>query len=191
MEAVVYSYAALLLVPLWLGAGLADWACHRKERIETSTGARESLLHLLMLAEIGVPVLYCLFFEINAMAILICIAGLLLHEITVWWDVRYAYNHRRIGPTEQHVHGCLELLPFLGLFCVIVVNSDQFLALTGAGERPAQFTARLKSAWPFEYVAMMIGAVFLLQVVPYLEELWRCMRFQSRNRSPVHSHPSV
>lgn len=182
MEAIIYSYFSVLMVPLWLGAGIADWLCHRREHIELTTGPKEALMHLLLLAEIGVPVLYCLFFEINAMAILICLVGLVLHEITSWWDVRYAFNRRRIGPTEQHVHGVLELLPLLGLFCVVVLHSDQFLALLGIGERIANFTIRLKSPWPFHYVMLMTGAAFVLLVVPFLEELWRCMRYQSRSR---------
>src|ERR1700751_3251637 len=50
----------LLLVgvmPLWLGAGLADWYLHRRTRIEETAGPRESALHSLMFAETGVPVL--------------------------------------------------------------------------------------------------------------------------------------
>lgn len=180
MEAIIYSYFVWIMLPLWIGAGLADWACHRKERIEGSTGPKEAALHLLMLAEIGAPVLYCLFFEINAMAILLAILGLILHEVTTWWDVRYAYSLRRIGPTEQHVHGFLELLPFFGLFCIVALNSEQFLALLGIGQRQADFSVRLKSTWPFDYVVSMLGAVFAVLVIPYLEELWRCVRHRTK-----------
>jgi len=45
------------LLPVWFGAGFADWLCHRASHIETTTGAKESLIHLLMFAEVGVPLL--------------------------------------------------------------------------------------------------------------------------------------
>jgi hypothetical protein len=42
------------VLPLWLAAGFADWLCHRASHSET-TGAKESLIHLLMFAEMGAP----------------------------------------------------------------------------------------------------------------------------------------
>lgn len=42
---------------VWLVAGFADWLCHRASHIESTTGAKESLIHLLMFAEVGVPLL--------------------------------------------------------------------------------------------------------------------------------------
>lgn len=44
-----------VIVPLWLLVGLGDWLCHRLTHIERNAGAKESLLHLLMLVEIGSP----------------------------------------------------------------------------------------------------------------------------------------
>jgi hypothetical protein len=43
------------LLPIWLAAGFADWLCHRASHIEFTTGAKESLIHLLMFVELGVP----------------------------------------------------------------------------------------------------------------------------------------
>jgi hypothetical protein len=39
------------VMPLWLGAGLADWYRHRQTRIEDTAGARESMIHSLMMTE--------------------------------------------------------------------------------------------------------------------------------------------
>jgi len=36
------------VLPIWLLSGFADWLCHRATHIETTTGAKESLIHLLM-----------------------------------------------------------------------------------------------------------------------------------------------
>jgi CubicO group peptidase (beta-lactamase class C family) len=38
-------------------AGLADYLCHRAAHIEATSGYKESLLHLLQFAEVGVPIL--------------------------------------------------------------------------------------------------------------------------------------
>jgi hypothetical protein len=43
------------VMPLWLGAGLADWYLHRRTRIEDTAGPRESALYSLMFAETRVP----------------------------------------------------------------------------------------------------------------------------------------
>jgi hypothetical protein len=53
------------VLPLWLAAGLSDWFCHRAARIEITAGPKGSVFHLLALAEMSVPVLLALFFEIN------------------------------------------------------------------------------------------------------------------------------
>jgi hypothetical protein len=100
-----------VIVPVWLLAGLADYVCHRASRIEHTSGIAESLLHLLQFAEVGVPLLAALFLEINAAVLLVMLVGLVLHQATAVWDVRYANATRRVAPTEQHVHGVLEMTP--------------------------------------------------------------------------------
>ena len=55
------------IMPVWFLAGLADYLCHRASDIEHTSGWKESVLHLVMFAEIAVPLLMCLFFEINAL----------------------------------------------------------------------------------------------------------------------------
>src|SRR5215212_233559 len=70
------------VLPLWLSAGIADYICHRASRIGLTSGYRESLLHLLMLAEVAIPLLAAIFFEINALIIAIMITGLVLHQLT-------------------------------------------------------------------------------------------------------------
>ncbi|TMK23704.1 MAG: hypothetical protein E6G62_11125 [Actinobacteria bacterium] len=62
------SRRALLsfVVPLWIGAGLADWACHRRSDIEHTAGTREAAIHALMMTEAGIPSLLGLLVEVNA-----------------------------------------------------------------------------------------------------------------------------
>jgi hypothetical protein len=35
-----------VVLPVWLAAGIADWLCHRASSIETTTGPKESVIHL-------------------------------------------------------------------------------------------------------------------------------------------------
>src|ERR1700712_384556 len=57
------------VLPVWLAAGFADYLCHRAASIETTSGWKESLLHLLQLAEMAIPTLAAIFLEINALII--------------------------------------------------------------------------------------------------------------------------
>jgi hypothetical protein len=75
------------IMPVWFLAGFADYICHRAADIAHSTGPRESLLHLLMFAEIAIPLLMCLLLEINALVFVVMIAAFLAHEATALWDV--------------------------------------------------------------------------------------------------------
>lgn len=73
------QFLLYFIVPLWLAAGFADWLCHRKTKIEKTTGAKETLIHLLMLGEMGVPVLAGLFLEINAAVLALMIGAFFVH----------------------------------------------------------------------------------------------------------------
>jgi hypothetical protein len=169
------------VLPVWLAAGFADYLCHRAASIETTSGPKESLLHLLQFAEMAVPTLAAIFLEINALIILIMIVCLILHEATAIWDVSYAYQTRTVTPTEQHVHSFLEMLPLAGLLVIITLHSQQFLALFGLGNEAAEFDLRLKQPpLPWLYVTVMLSLVLLFDVLPYIEELVRGIRHSSR-----------
>jgi hypothetical protein len=111
------------ILPIWLVAGFADWLCHRASHIESTTGAKESLIHLLMFAEVGVPLLAGMFVDINALVIATMIVAFLVHEATALWDVNYATTARTITPTEQHVHSFLEMIPLMAMLSVISLGS--------------------------------------------------------------------
>jgi C4-dicarboxylate transporter len=114
------------LLPIWFAAGFADWLCHRAMHIQTSTGAKESLIHLLMFAEVGVPLLGAIFFEVNALIIGVAIVAFFVHEATAMWDVSYAVTTREVSPVEQHVHSFLEIIPLMALLLIVPLNWPQF-----------------------------------------------------------------
>ncbi|MFE0752401.1 hypothetical protein ACFW16_00505 [Inquilinus sp. NPDC058860] len=165
------------ILPLWFVAGLADWLCHRATSIEATTGAKESLIHLLMFAEVAVPLLAALFLEINALIIALMIVAFLAHEATALWDVSYAVTRREVTPFEQHVHSFLEMLPLMATAFVAVLHWPQFLALFGLGPEPARFDLTWKQEpLPVAYIAAVLVAALLFELLPYLEELWRGLR---------------
>ena len=168
---VTRSILMYFILPLWLAAGFADYLCHRAAHIERTSGVKESALHLLQFAEMGVAILAAIFLEINAIAILIMIACFFLHEATALWDLSYASATREVGPIEQHVHSFLEMLPLMGLLMIIVLHWPQFLSLLG-----------LEPPLPITYLAKVLALVLLFEVLPYLEELWRTAR--ARRQAP-------
>src|SRR3954465_7489773 len=145
---VTRSILMYFILPLWLAAGFADYLCHRAAHIERTSGGKESALHLLQFAEMGVAILAAMFLEINALVILIMIACFLLHEATALWDLNYAAATRDVGPIEQHVHSFLEMMPLMGLVLIAVLNMPQALALLGLGNEPARFPIALRDGPP-------------------------------------------
>jgi hypothetical protein len=165
------------VLPLWLAAGFADYLCHRASSIELTSGYKESLIHLLMFAEVAVPLLAAIFLEINALVI----ATMIAHQLTALWDVTFANDKRRVTPIEQQVHSFLELMPLTGIMIVIIFNWPQFLGLFGLGPEAAHFRIALKpDPLPWTYVAAFLSAVLVFELLPYLEELVRGLRSQKR-----------
>lgn len=170
-DAILYVF-----IPLWLLAGFGDWLFHRHTGISHNAGLKESVLHQLMLAEVGLPLLAALFLEINALLLALMIVGFLLHEATVLWDLRYASSRRTILPGEQIVHSYQELMPLILLTLVALLHWDQFRALVTLAD-DARFVFEWKrEPLPGGYVIGVLVAAVLLIAIPYAEELWRCWR---------------
>lgn len=184
------------VVPLWLGAGFLDWIRHRRTRIESTAGTRESMIHALMMTEAGLPALMGLFLEVNAGVLLAATLALIAHEATAVWDVAYAESRRRVTPTEQHIHSFLEVVPVMAVSFLTVLHWDQAGALVGAGDEPADFALRPKrSPLPRPYMAGVLAAIVAFGLLPYAEELWRCYRVDrslaARPVPPVPATPTL
>ncbi|RWD73832.1 diguanylate cyclase [Mesorhizobium sp.] len=174
------------VLPVWLIAGFADWLCHRATHIESTTGAKESLIHLLMFAEVGIPLLAAMFLEVNALVIAVMIVTFFVHEATAMWDVRYATTARTVSPIEQHVHSFLEMIPLMGVVIVVAVHWGQFLALFGAGTEKARFDLTWKQEQlPVAYIAVVMVIIVLFELLPYVEEFFRGLRANSGRLVPA------
>lgn len=174
------------VMPVWLIAGFADWLCHRATHIESTTGAKESLIHLLMFAEVGIPLLAAMFLEVNALVIAVMIVTFFVHEATAMWDVRYATTARTVSPIEQHVHSFLEMIPLMGLVIVVALHWGQFLALFGAGTEKARFDLTWKQEQlPVTYIAAVMVIIVLFELLPYVEEFFRGLRANAGRLVPA------
>ncbi len=181
-DEVLVAILMYVVLPLWLAAGFADYLCHRASHIEKTSGWKESLLHLAQFGEMAMPVLAALFLDINSGVILIMIVSLILHEATAIWDVSYASARRSVSPTEQHVHAALEMLPFTGVLLVIALHWPEFTALFGFGQPDFSLTLKPQTL-PIAYIVTMLTLTALFEVLPYLEELARGLRYQRRSPS--------
>lgn len=171
-------------LPLWMLAGLADWACHRVRRMERSAGLKESWLHLAMLAELGAGIVAALAFQPTALLLALLALACLAHELTVWWDLAYASERRVIPPYEQWVHGVQVALPWMCLAGLAIAHRDQALALVGWGSSPPDWRLRWREAplpgWA--WAAIAAGAA-LFVVLPFAEEHVRCRKASSSRRT--------
>ena len=175
MQEPVHFILMFLVPPLWIAAGFADWACHRRTAIALTSGLKENLLHWLMFAELGVGVLAVALLEINAAVLLTVLVVFLLHQLTVYWDLHYSTLLRDVGPFEQMVHSFMEILPLLSLALLSLLAWPQVLALVGLGDLPADWSLRLKQEpLPPEYLQAAGLLVVAFNVIPLLQETWSC-----------------
>lgn len=169
------------VLPLWVLAGLADWWCHRRTAIESTSGLRESGFHFLMFAQMGLAGLAVLLLEVNAAVFALLVALFALHEATTWLELRFVGPRRVISPAEQMVHSYMELLPLAALFLLAALHAGQLGLLPGAA--PLEWQLRLKSdPLPPAYLATALLAIVLLNLLPLLEEALRCWRARAQVR---------
>ena len=164
------------VLPLWVVAGFLDYLCHRSSHIERAAGARESLIHWLMLIEVGVPLGLAVFFRINALLLALMLACLVAHEITGYYDLKLAMATRRVTIFEHQVHSALEILPLAAILLIMALHWPQTLALFGMGTERADFSLGPKQIPRWGEVVPPFAAFALLALLPYAEELWRGWR---------------
>lgn len=166
------------VLPLWLLAGLGDYITHARTRIAETSGVHESFLHLLQTAEIGVPLLGVLLLEVNALVLVLAVAGVVVHSITAYVDVRYALPRRHVGAFEQFMHAFLIVLPFVALALVVVLHWTQFASLWRGD---ASWTLEWKQRpWSVGVIASVLLGSLCLGVLPGIHEFIRT--WQARGR---------
>jgi hypothetical protein len=163
----IFHLLIWVIYPLWLAAGLGDVLCHRATKIRETSGSPESLLHLAQISVIGVAVLMALFVEITVLAAVVMGCLVLTHSILSFVDVSYTDQRRYISPIEQHIHCYLEVLPWMALAVIVLLEwplvHDPVLRIK---ESPPSFPTAL---------AILLPAC-LLAVLPVILELMSTAR---------------
>lgn len=175
---VLRNYLLWFLLPAWVAAGALDWWCHRRAGIERF-GLWEPLLHFALLGLAGLPILLGLFLEITAPVLLLMVLCFLLHEAVGYADVRWAAIRRGVTPLEQRVHDYLVAIPFAALSLAVVFRWQELtmLARDPAAALSQPLLVRSPPLAP-GLVWAILALVLLGNLIPYLEELLRALRYR-------------
>jgi hypothetical protein len=168
LESLLVSLLAWGIFPLWLAAGGADWLCHRRSRIEETSGTRESWLHVVAFLQIALPTAAALFLRMTALLIVVTGIAVLAHMATSLLDTSVAQPRRHISPFEQQVHSHLEMLPLFAFAIVLVLHAGEW-------RDPVWRFVLRDSPLPATAVAATLLAL-LAAFVMIAEEMWRCVR---------------
>jgi hypothetical protein len=89
-----------------------------------------------------------------------------------------------VKPFEQHVHSFLEMIPLMALSVVALLHWNEVLSLFGVGPATPDFSAHWKDPpLPWGYVVTVLSVFVVLELLPYAEELVRCLR--QRRAAPL------
>ncbi|MDP9612144.1 MULTISPECIES: hypothetical protein [Streptomyces] len=165
------------VMPLWFVPAVADWLMHRRTRIEHTSGTRESALHALMMTEAGVPVAMGLLARVNPLVLSVMGGAAIAHGATALWDVSLATGEREVRPVEQHIHSFLEVLPLSAMAFTCCLHWEQVRAALRGGDRPEDWKLLPKeNPLPARYLAAIGLGIGAFVVLPYAEEMKRCVR---------------
>jgi membrane-associated HD superfamily phosphohydrolase len=166
-----------LLLPAWIVTGFLDWIFHRKSSIAEHCGPWESILHLLLLAEAGTALLIGLLLELNEPALALVALCFIVHEITGYLDIRFAHARRNLSPAEQRLHDYMTAIPVTALFLVGVLHGNTVASLLSDPIRIFTVPLQAKATpLPVAQVLGILGAVVIVDLIPYVEELRRGLR---------------
>ena len=180
---IVRNYLLFFLLPAWVVIGALDWWCHRRAGIERF-GPFEPLLHLVLISLAGFPILIGLFLEINTPVVAAMMLCFLLHETVGYLDVRWAAQHRGIAPFEQRIHDYLAAVPLAALSLVVVLHWQELVLLATQPIEALTQPLRLRTPpLPSGIVAGILLLVFVGNVIPFLEEFARALRYRTRAAS--------
>lgn len=178
------GFLVWVLYPLWLLAGAGDYLSHRFTRIERTSGTHESHFHIAQFVTIAVIFACAVLLEITLAVLAIMVLALIAHAALSMKDVAYTLGRRHISAFEQHVHGFMDVLPFIAVCLLALMNWD---ALTA----PAWASSMLRwkdEPLPTSHIALLLGSFTVLAGVPIAEEWFRSRRANSAVPSTTGTH---
>lgn len=159
------GFLVWILYPLWLVAGGIDYFCHRQTDIEHTSGPTESSFHLAEFISIGFIVASAALLEITLAVLVLMLAAACVHTVLSFVDVSYTIGRRRITVLEQHVHGVLNVLPFMAVALFAMLNWNELLTGSALRWKDAPLAPQQQ--------LILIGSFVILAGAPVLEELFR------------------
>jgi len=169
-------------LPLWILAGFVDWLRHRHSRIEATSGGVIEILHVVEYALTALPVLLGVYFEIDALVLVVMGACVVAHLLLGWLDTGYTQPRRTIGAVEQAAHPFLELLPLFAFAVVAVLHREAWADIS----RPEAWSLGLRAV-PLPRAATLGVTIALVPgLVLTVEELVRCLKTRGQ---PVPGAP--
>lgn len=177
MDSDLFDVLYGVLLVLWLGAGFADWLCHRASRIERTSGVAESRWHLVMHAQLSLALLVGAAFAPGIGVVLVCGVLAVVHLATSYVDTRTADPRRGVLPIEQHVHSFMDVVPFVAVVLLLLQS--------GAADGATDWAFRLREPplpppiWLAFAIAVLGSSAFLV------EEYLRCRRAGSGPCEPA------
>lgn len=167
----VWNVLAFGAFPAWLAAGGADWLCHRRSGLATTSGPRESALHLLLFLEIALPLALALWLQATMAMIVLMAGAVVAHMLTSWWDTRLAQPRRHLSPLEQQVHSWLEMLPLFAVVLVALLHPEEFAH--------PRWRFELLAPGPAPAVKLTVLLALTAGLALIVEEWWRARRLSS------------
>jgi hypothetical protein len=184
LHALLIGCLLWVLYPLWLAAGAVDYLCHRRTRLEQTSGATESIFHIAQFLLLLVFMALATLLRISAGVLAAMAAAVAMHSAITLADVAYTYPRRRIPAIEQWVHGFMDVLPPVAWMLLALLNWD---AITRAGS----WRDWDRSATSTTSAALFLGSYAVLAGVPIFEEFLRCLHAQrSRNSTATELRPA-
>ena len=171
-SALLVRLLAYVLYPVWLAAGAVDYLCHRRSRIEQTSGVGESAFHVLQFAVMALLLAGALLFDTTRPVLGTLFALAVLHLVLSYLDVRYTEKRRYISPLEQHAHGIMDVLPLVAVALLAIVHWPDLI-------QPVGPQIRLREALPLRDAALFLGSYLVLAGTPIVEEHWRTRRAQT------------
>ena len=154
-----------VLYPLWLLAGGIDYFCHRQTDIEHTSGATESRLHLAEFASVAIIVMCAVLLQITLAVAIFMFAAACIHTILSFIDVSYTLGRRHITTLEQHVHGVLNVVPFIAVALLVLLHWNELSSGAALRWKDSPLSLQLQVA--------LLGGFLVIAGTPVIEELFR------------------
>ncbi len=168
------EFLSWVVYPLWLLAGAGDYLAHRLTNIERTSGPRESWLHLAQFASIAIIFCSAVLLEMTVGVLAIMVVALIAHAALSLTDVSYTLGRRHISAFEQHVHGFMDVLPFVAVCLLALMHWETLFLRDASGPMLRWKESPLTSA----EIGLLLGSFFVLAGGPLAEEWFRTHRAQ-------------